>query len=54
VKFFKGLKRIKTNKQIRKVITSNRKKVLTIGGVEGIMPNNILPIAILPVKNIKS
>ena len=51
---FKGLKNNKTNKQIQKVITSNKKKVFTRGGVDGIALKIILPKAMLPVKNINS
>ena len=52
--FFKGLNRSKNARQKVKVIISKIKKVLTSGGVDGIAENIILPVAILPVKNIKS
>lgn len=48
------MKSNKATKQKVKVKISNRKKVLTSGGVEGIAANIILPAAILPVRNIKS
>jgi hypothetical protein len=54
VVFFKGLKSSKNARQKVKVIISKIKKVLTNGGVDGIAENIILPVAMLPVKNIKS